>query len=320
MISKILLANPRGFCAGVDRAILVVERALEQWGVPLYVRHAVVHNRYVVEGLTARGVIFVEELSEVPAGNMVVFSAHGVSEAVRQEAKARGLTVFDATCPLVTKVHMEVVRHARQGRDCILIGHKGHPEVLGTMGQYPEGGLGKMYLVENVADVAVLEVRDPSTLAYVTQTTLSVDDTQAIIVALKQRFPEIQVPRKEDICYATQNRQVAVKQLAELADVVFVVGSTHSSNANRLQEVAALAAPAYLIDGVQDIQPQWLQGVQVIGITAGASTPESLVQALVAHFQALGAKEVNTLEGEPENVSFALPANLRRLDINTKEI
>jgi 4-hydroxy-3-methylbut-2-en-1-yl diphosphate reductase len=312
---EVILANPRGFCAGVDRAIAIVERCLEAFGAPIYVRHEVVHNRYVVEDLRARGAVFVEELADVPDGATVVFSAHGVSQAVRAEGRQRGLTVFDATCPLVTKVHVEVAQHCRAGRDLVLIGHAGHPEVEGTMGQWdPAQARGATFLVETVEDVATLEVRHPEHIAYVTQTTLSVDDTRAIIEALKRRFPAIVGPRRDDICYATQNRQDAVRQMAGEADLVLVVGSSNSSNSNRLRELAEKrGVPAYLIDGAADVRPEWLEGRSRIGVTAGASAPESLVQEVIAHLQAAGAGSVRQIDGEPENVVFALPKELRLL-------
>ena len=310
---ELILANPRGFCAGVDRAIDIVERALEVFGAPIYVRHEVVHNTFVVNDLKQKGAVFVDELNEVPDDATVIFSAHGVSSAVQQEAEQRRLKVFDATCPLVTKVHLEVVRHAKQGSEVILIGHAGHPEVEGTMGRYqndlPDGGI---YLVETVSDVENLSVNNPEKLSFVTQTTLSVDDTQAIILALQQRFPLIQGPKKDDICYATQNRQDAVKVLASKSDVVLVVGSVSSSNSNRLREIAEkLSVPAYLIDGVQDINSDWFRGKQVIGLTAGASAPEVLVNQVREHLAGLGVTCVNETEGEPENVTFSLPRELK---------
>ena len=308
----ILLANPRGFCAGVDRAIHIVERALELFGAPVYVRHEVVHNKYVVEGLRAKGVVFVDELDEVPDGNLVIFSAHGVSKAVRDEAARRGLKVFDATCPLVTKVHLEVERHRRAGRECILIGHAGHPEVEGTMGQWQRtAGGGQMYLVQDVGEARGLAVRDPENLAFVTQTTLSVDGTAAIIDVLRQRFPNIIGPRKDDICYATQNRQDAVKSLAEQCDVVLVMGSPASSNSNRLRELAVKhGTSAYLIDGAEEIQREWLAGKKRIGITAGASAPEVLVQEVIAKLQSWGATPAREMQGRPENIVFSLPKEL----------
>lgn len=305
---EILLATPRGFCAGVERAIEIVERALERYGAPIYVRHEVVHNKFVVDGLRAKGAIFVDELDEVPAGNTVIFSAHGVSQAVRHDAEARGLKVFDATCPLVTKVHIEVTRMREQGHEIIMIGHKGHPEVEGTMGQV-EGGID---LVETVDDVASLQVANPDKLAFVTQTTLSIDDASAIIAALKQRFPSIVGPRKDDICYATQNRQDAVKFMTPQVDAVLVVGSATSSNSNRLREVAALrGVPAWLIDNADAIDPAWLEGKRRIGVTAGASAPEVLVEDVVARLRELGGKNVRLLEGVPEKVVFPLPKELQ---------
>ena len=304
----ILLANPRGFCAGVERAIAIVERAIEKFGAPIYVRHEVVHNKFVCDDLRAKGAIFIDELAEVPTGATVIFSAHGVSPAVRDEAEARGLKVFDATCPLVTKVHLEVARQRKEGREIVMIGHKGHPEVEGTMGQSPDG----MLLVESAADVATLKVRDPKQLAYVTQTTLSVDDAQAVIAALRSRFPTIVGPKKDDICYATQNRQDAVKQLAAQCDLLLVVGSKNSSNSNRLREVAANAGlPAYLVDGPEDIDPAWLSGHARIGVTAGASAPEILVERLIGHLQALGVKTVALAEGVEENITFPIPRELQ---------
>jgi 4-hydroxy-3-methylbut-2-enyl diphosphate reductase len=312
MSIHIHLANPRGFCAGVDRAIGIVERALELFGAPIYVRHEVVHNRFVVNNLRERGAVFVEELDEVPDDATVIFSAHGVARAVQAQAAQRGLKVFDATCPLVTKVHMEVSRHARAGREVILIGHAGHPEVEGTMGQYDEGQGGRMYLVEKVEDVWALAVRDPSELAYVTQTTLSVDDTARIVAALRERFPAIQGPRKDDICYATQNRQDAVKELSGHCELLLVVGSRSSSNSNRLRELAEKeGAPAYLIDGPADIDPAWLVGKTAIGVTAGASAPEVLVQQVIDRLRDLGAAHVKESVGRAENVVFALPRELR---------
>jgi 4-hydroxy-3-methylbut-2-enyl diphosphate reductase len=304
---NVLLANPRGFCAGVDRAIDIVERALERFGAPIYVRHEVVHNKFVVEDLRGKGAVFVEEIDEIPVGATVVFSAHGVSQKVRADAEARGLQVFDATCPLVSKVHIEVSRKRAQGREVVMIGHRGHPEVEGTMGQAGNG----MYLVETVADVANLEVADPDNLAFVTQTTLSVDDASEIINALRKRFPEIAGPRKDDICYATQNRQDAVKQLASNCDVVIVVGSTNSSNSNRLREVAAnLGVPAYMLDDAEALQPQWVEGKEVVGVTAGASAPEVLVGAVIARLRTLGAQSVQELDGKTEKVTFPLPKAL----------
>ena len=308
----IVLANPRGFCAGVDRAIAIVERALESYGAPIYVRHEVVHNRYVVEKLRADGAIFVEELHEVPDGATVIFSAHGVSQAVREEADHRALKVFDATCPLVTKVHMEVARLGRTGRSVVLIGHAGHPEVEGTMGQWNRANSGEILLVESVEDVAGLAPRFPDQLSYVTQTTLSVDDTKAIIAALRERFPDIEGPRKDDICYATQNRQDAVRRLAGAVDLVLVVGSVNSSNSNRLRELAEKqGVRAFLIDGAEHIDQAWLDGVTRIGITAGASAPDKLVRDVIARLQSLGAGEVRELQGEAETITFALPRELR---------
>ncbi|ENO98389.1 4-hydroxy-3-methylbut-2-enyl diphosphate reductase [Thauera phenylacetica] len=306
--TEILLANPRGFCAGVERAIEIVERALKRYGAPIYVRHEVVHNKFVVDDLRAKGAIFVDELDEVPTGNTVIFSAHGVSLAVREEAERRGLRVFDATCPLVTKVHVEVARMRDQGREIVMIGHKGHPEVEGTMGQV-EGGI---HLVETPADVAGLQVADADQLAYVTQTTLSVDDAAAIVDALRARFPRIVGPKKDDICYATQNRQDAVKFMTPHADVVFVVGSKNSSNSNRLREVAALrGVPAYLIDNAAGIDPAWIEGKRRIGVTAGASAPEVLVAEVIARLEALSGASVRNLDGVPERVTFALPKELQ---------
>ena len=310
---EVLLANPRGFCAGVDRAIEIVERALESFGAPIYVRHEVVHNRFVVDGLRARGAIFVDELAEVPDGATVIFSAHGVSQAVRSEAKTRDLRVFDATCPLVTKVHIEVTRHARAGRDVVLIGHAGHPEVEGTLGQWDRAGAsGEIYLVETPGDVAQLEPKHPGNIAYSTQTTLSIDDTSAVIEALRAKFPAILGPRHDDICYATQNRQDAVRTLGQQCDLVLVVGSPNSSNSNRLRELAEKqGVAAHLIDGADDIDRAWLQGTQRIGVTAGASAPESLVQGVVARLREWGATGVRELDGDVENVTFALPKELR---------
>ena len=312
MSVQIHLANPRGFCAGVDRAIGIVERALDLFGAPIYVRHEVVHNRFVVDNLRERGAVFVEELDEVPDGATVIFSAHGVSRAVQEQAAHRGLKVFDATCPLVTKVHMEVSRHGGAGREVVLIGHAGHPEVEGTMGQYDTTQGGCMYLVEHVEDVAQLTVRNPAELAYVTQTTLSVDDTARIVAALRARFPAIQGPRKDDICYATQNRQDAVKELSMRCELLLVVGSRSSSNSNRLRELAEKAGtPAYLIDGPDDIEPVWLAHKSRIGVTAGASAPEVLVQQVSTRLRALGATAVLESSGREENVVFALPRELR---------
>jgi 4-hydroxy-3-methylbut-2-enyl diphosphate reductase len=308
----VLLANPRGFCAGVDRAIEIVERALETFGAPIYVRHEVVHNRYVVDKLRGQGAVFVDELLEVPDGATVIFSAHGVSQAVRSEAGDRGLRVFDATCPLVTKVHMEVARHGKAGRDVVLIGHAGHPEVEGTMGQWDPSNAGAIHLVETPDCVLHIAPRDPNQLAYVTQTTLSVDDTKAVIEALRRRFPAILGPRHDDICYATQNRQDAVRKLGQQCDLVLVVGSPASSNSNRLRELAEKqGVPAHLIDGAADIRREWLDGKQHVGVTAGASAPESLVRDVVARLREWGAARVRELDGEPENVTFALPKELR---------
>ena len=309
----VLLANPRGFCAGVDRAIEIVKRAIETLGAPIYVRHEVVHNRFVVDDLKHRGAVFVEELHEVPDGATVIFSAHGVSQAVRAEADRRGLKVFDATCPLVTKVHLEVARNCRAGRDVVLIGHEGHPEVEGTMGQWRrEAGAGSIYLVEDLADVAALGVSQPGNIAYTTQTTLSVDDTRTVIDALKARFPAIQGPRNDDICYATQNRQDAVRDLAARCDLVLVVGSPNSSNSNRLRELAEReGVEAYLIDGAPEIDPAWILGREHIGVTAGASAPDVLVRGVIERLRELGAQGVRELDGEPEDMVFALPKELR---------
>ncbi|SEF73411.1 4-hydroxy-3-methylbut-2-enyl diphosphate reductase [Vibrio hangzhouensis] len=308
---KIKLANPRGFCAGVDRAISIVERALEMYQPPIYVRHEVVHNRFVVEGLKQRGAIFVEELSEVPDDNIVIFSAHGVSQAVRKEAKQRALTVFDATCPLVTKVHMEVARASRKNMEVVLIGHAGHPEVEGTMGQYASE-TGGMYLVEKPADVALLQVKDPSNLHYVSQTTLSVDETSDVIEKLREVFPEIQGPRKDDICYATQNRQDAVRELAGAVDVMVVVGSTNSSNSTRLKELAEkLGTPAYLTDTPDLIEAEWFEGKGLVGVTAGASAPEELVNQIIDKIKALGADDVEEVLGREENMFFEVPRELQ---------
>ncbi len=310
---EILLANPRGFCAGVDRAIEIVERALDALGAPIYVRHEVVHNRFVVDNLRAKGAVFVDEVDEIPDGATCIFSAHGVSKAVREAAESRGLTVFDATCPLVTKVHIEVHRYAREGREVVLIGHAGHPEVEGTMGQFDDRYGGRIYLVETAGDVATLPIQNPARMAFVTQTTLSMDDTALVIDALRSRFPEIHGPRKDDICYATQNRQDAVKELAGRCDVVLVVGSRNSSNSNRLRELAEQrGVPAYLIDGAQDIQVAWLQGRTRVGVTAGASAPEVLVREVVQRVESLGGAKAVELNGRPENVVFSLPPALRR--------
>lgn len=309
---QIKLANPRGFCAGVDRAIDIVDRALDVFGPPIYVRHEVVHNKFVVDNLRARGAVFVEDVADVPDDVILIFSAHGVSQAVRREAVERGLKVFDATCPLVTKVHMEVARYSRDGQECILIGHAGHPEVEGTMGQYDDRAGGAIYLVEDEDDVARLEVRNPEALFYVSQTTLSMDDTRIVIDALRAKFPHINGPRKNDICYATTNRQDAVKTLALESDVVLVVGSPSSSNSNRLRELAErLGTPAYLIDGAEDLQRSWFEGVQRIGVTAGASAPEVLVRGVIDQLQSWGATGEVELEGEPEHITFTLPRELR---------
>ncbi|HXR59174.1 MAG TPA: 4-hydroxy-3-methylbut-2-enyl diphosphate reductase [Burkholderiales bacterium] len=305
----VLLANPRGFCAGVERAIEIVERALEQHGAPIYVRHEIVHNKYVVENLRKKGAVFVEELAEVPAGSTVIFSAHGVSKAIRAEAKARGLKVFDATCPLVSKVHVEVAKMLRDGYQIVMIGHRGHPEAEGTMGQSGD----RMHLVETVEDVARLEVPDAAPLAYVTQTTLSVDDAERIVAALRRRFPEIRGPKKDDICYATQNRQDAVKFMAPRCDVVIVVGSPNSSNSNRLREVAQnMGVEAYMVDDASQLRAEWVAGKARVGVTAGASAPEVLVNQLIERLQELGAKNVRPLEGIAENVVFTLPRALAR--------
>ena len=305
---EVLLATPRGFCAGVERAIGIVERALERHGPPIYVRHEIVHNKFVVDDLRKKGAVFVEELDEVPAGSTVVFSAHGVSRAVQADAEARGLKVFDATCPLVTKVHVEVAKMLKAGREVVMIGHRGHPESEGTMGQ----AAGGMHLVETVADVAALEVRDPRRLAYVTQTTLSVDDAATIVEALRRRFPEIVGPKKDDICYATQNRQDAVKFMAPRCDVVIVVGSPNSSNSNRLREVAEqLRVPAYMIDNASELDAAWLDGRPRVGVTAGASAPEVLVEEVLARLRSLGAKSIRQLDGVEENVVFPMPKGLQ---------
>ncbi len=305
---QVILANPRGFCAGVDRAIEIVEQALARFGAPIYVRHEVVHNRFVVENLRAKGAVFVEELDEVPDGATVIFSAHGVSQAVRQTAAKRGLTVFDATCPLVTKVHVEVSRQRRHGTEVVLIGHAGHPEVEGTLGQVADG----MHLIETVEDIARLTVRDPDNLSYATQTTLSLDDTARVVAALRVRFPKIKGPKKDDICYATQNRQDAVRTLAQQCQVVLVVGSANSSNSNRLREVAeAQGARAWMIDGPDDIRREWLEGAQTIGLTAGASAPEVLVQRVVERLREWGVGVVNEQAGVPESVEFPVPRELR---------
>lgn len=312
MSLEIKMANPRGFCAGVDRAIAIVNRALEVFGAPIYVRHEVVHNKFVVDDLRERGAVFVDELDQVPDDAIVIFSAHGVSRAVQDDAKGRGLKVFDATCPLVTKVHIEVLRYSREGRECILIGHEGHPEVEGTMGQYDRSFGGDIYLIENVNDVAKLAPRDVNKLAYVTQTTLSVDDTSAVIDALRAKFPNVMGPRKDDICYATQNRQDAVKTLALETQVVFVVGSPNSSNSNRLRELAErCGARAYLVDHPDQLQKAWLDGVRSIGVTAGASAPEELVSQVVTQLREWGGDVPQELVGREENVVFSMPKELR---------
>lgn len=309
---EIVLANPRGFCAGVDRAIAIVNRALECFQPPIYVRHEVVHNKFVVDDLRQRGAIFVDELDEVPDDNIVIFSAHGVSKAVQQEAARRGLKVFDATCPLVTKVHIEVTKYAREGVEAILIGHHGHPEVEGTMGQYDKNNGGEIYLVENEQDVAELQVKHPERVAFVTQTTLSIDDTAKVIDALRQKYPHIQGPRKDDICYATQNRQDAVRDLAEQCDVVLVVGSPNSSNSNRLRELAErMGKAAYLVDNAEQLQADWFQPNTKVGVTAGASAPEILIKQVIQRLQDWGADVPNELEGREENVTFSLPKELR---------
>lgn len=309
---EIVLANPRGFCAGVDRAIDIVNRALDVFGPPIHVRHEVVHNKYVVDQLRQRGAIFVDELDEVPDDSIVIFSAHGVSRAVQDEAAVRGLRVFDATCPLVTKVHLEVTQFSKSGSECVLIGHEGHPEVEGTMGQYDHSAGGKIYLVENEADVESLEVSNPDSLSFVTQTTLSMDDTAKVIDALRLRFPNIQGPRKDDICYATQNRQDAVKQLALESDLVLVVGSVNSSNSNRLRELAErCGSEAYLIDSAEDIKAEWLEKKTSIGVTAGASAPEILVEQVIQSLQDMGASKPRNASGIEENVHFSLPRELR---------
>jgi len=316
MTKSIQLANPRGFCAGVDRAIEIVNRALDVFGPPIYVRHEVVHNRFVVETLRERGARFVDELHEVPDDVIVIFSAHGVSQAVQEEAERRNLKVFDATCPLVTKVHMEVLRYARLGQECTLIGHAGHPEVEGTMGRYDARHGGKIYLVESEADAERLEVQDPDHLAYVTQTTLSMDDTAKVINALRERFPNISGPRKDDICYATQNRQDAVKTLAQNSDLVLVVGSPNSSNSNRLRELAErMGAKAYLIDGADDLKKEWLEDATRIGITAGASAPEVLVKDVIQQLNEWGSDLPIELAGRPENITFSMPKELRLTEV-----
>ncbi len=318
---EILMANPRGFCAGVDRAIEIVERALELFGAPIYVRHEVVHNKYVVDGLRDRGAIFVDELHEVPDDSTVIFSAHGVSRAVENEAESRQLQVFDATCPLVTKVHIEVVKYAKEGREVILIGHAGHPEVEGTMGRYDTQWGGRILLIETPEDVKNLEVADPTQLAFVSQTTLSVDDTHDIIEKLKERFPTISAPRRDDICYATQNRQDAVKVLCEDADILLVVGAENSSNSNRLRELGERAGiPSYLISDASAIKAEWLENRTKIGVTAGASAPEELVQPVIDHLKACGASHVNEVEGAIETITFSIPKPLRRIDNPARDI
>jgi len=313
---KIKMANPRGFCAGVDRAIDIVNRALDLFEPPIYVRHEVVHNKFVVNGLRDRGAVFVDELHEVPDDSIVIFSAHGVSQTVRNEATARGLKVFDATCPLVTKVHLEVSRYSADGSECILIGHKGHPEVEGTMGQYDHSNGGDIYLVEDENDVAALEVKNPEALYYVTQTTLSMDDTAKVIEALRAKFDKIEGPRKDDICYATQNRQDAVKVLATGTELLLVVGSPNSSNSNRLRELGErMGAKAYLIDNAEEIQKEWLDGIESIGITAGASAPEVLVQSVVDRLKEWGGEVPEELQGQEENVVFSLPKELRLVEV-----
>ncbi|QDP02044.1 4-hydroxy-3-methylbut-2-enyl diphosphate reductase [Thalassotalea sp. PS06] len=308
---EIILANPRGFCAGVDRAISIVDRALDLFDAPIYVRHEVVHNKFVVNGLKQRGAIFVDELDEVPDDNTVIFSAHGVSKAVRQEAKNRGLKVFDATCPLVTKVHMEVTRASRKNHECVLIGHAGHPEVEGTMGQY-ESDVGGIYLVESVDDVATLEVKNPDVLFFCSQTTLSVDDTSEVVDALKAKFPKIEGPRKDDICYATQNRQDAVRSIASKTDLLLVVGAKNSSNSNRLRELAEkMGTTSYLIDGADDIDVNWIEGIEKVGVTAGASAPEILVSNVVNKLKEFGGTVVIENPGREETTVFAVPAELR---------
>lgn len=314
---QIKLANPRGFCAGVDRAIDIVNRALELFEHPIYVRHEVVHNKFVVNDLRERGAIFVDELDEVPDDNIVIFSAHGVSQAVRKNAEDRGLRVFDATCPLVTKVHLEVTRYSADGRECILIGHKGHPEVEGTMGQYDYSKGGNIYLVEDEDDVQALTVNDATQLSYVTQTTLSMDDTARVIDALREKFPDITGPRKDDICYATQNRQDAVKILASECDLMLVVGSPNSSNSNRLRELGErMGAASYLIDNASEIKPEWLVGIKAVGVTAGASAPDVLVKEVVAKLESLGGSQPEELKGREENVVFTLPKELRLVDVD----
>ena len=318
---EILMANPRGFCAGVDRAIEIVERALELFGAPIYVRHEVVHNKHVVDGLRDKGAIFVEELHEVPDDSTVIFSAHGVSRAVEREAESRQLQVFDATCPLVTKVHIEVVKYAKEGREVILIGHAGHPEVEGTMGRYDTQFGGRILLIESPEDVKSLEIEDPAQLAFVSQTTLSVDDTHDVIEKLKERFPTIAAPRKDDICYATQNRQDAVKILCQYADILLVVGAQNSSNSNRLRELGERAGiPSYLISDVSAIKAEWIENKTKIGVTAGASAPEELVQPVIEYLKACGASNVSEVEGAVETVTFSIPRPLRRIDNPARDI
>lgn len=313
---QILLANPRGFCAGVDRAIEIVNRALEMFEPPIYVRHEVVHNKFVVNDLKNRGAVFVDELDEVPDDTIVIFSAHGVSKAVKDEADRRGLKVFDATCPLVTKVHLEVLRYSKKGQECVLIGHAGHPEVEGTMGRYNFSAGGNIYLVEDESDVLALEVKDPTKLAYVTQTTLSMDDTARVIDALRAKFPQIEGPKKDDICYATQNRQDAVKQLASEVDLMLVVGSPNSSNSNRLRELSErIGTQAYLIDNASEIETQWLESVSKIGITAGASAPAVLVEQVIERLKELGADAPQELAGREENIVFSIPTELRLKEV-----
>ncbi|MFK5914753.1 MAG: 4-hydroxy-3-methylbut-2-enyl diphosphate reductase [Woeseiaceae bacterium] len=310
---KVILANPRGFCAGVDRAIDIVERAIELFGAPIYVKHEVVHNKFVVDELRNKGAVFVEELEEIPDDTIVIFSAHGVSQSVRQEAKERGLKVFDATCPLVTKVHMEVTRYSKAGQECVLIGHVGHPEVEGTMGQFDASQGGQMYLVEDVDDVNDLVINNPDHLSYVTQTTLSMDDTASVIDALRKRFPNIHGPKKDDICYATQNRQDAVKKLAQESDLVLVVGSPNSSNSNRLKEVAErIGTEAYLIDNETEIHKEWLVGKENVGLTAGASAPAELVENVIAKLREWGVKTITNQDGKEENIVFSLPKELAK--------
>ncbi|MCZ2722463.1 4-hydroxy-3-methylbut-2-enyl diphosphate reductase [Marinomonas sp. 15G1-11] len=312
----IQLANPRGFCAGVDRAIEIVNRCLDLFEAPIYVRHEVVHNKFVVETLKSRGAVFVEELDQVPDNNIVIFSAHGVSQAVRSEAERRGLKVFDATCPLVTKVHLEVVRFSRDGMECVLIGHDGHPEVEGTMGQYDSSNGGAIYLVESPDDVSKLKVKNPDALAFVTQTTLSMDDTSVVIDALRSEFPNIQGPKKDDICYATQNRQDAVKTLAQDSELVLVVGSINSSNSNRLKELAErMGSTAYLIDNAEEIQVDWLNDVNSVGVTAGASAPEVLVNQVIERLRQEGGEPPSELAGREENVSFSMPKELKVINL-----